>query len=135
MSMYEVGASAPFRAFHAMPVEGPEGELHAHDYRIEVVAEREQLDEHGMVIDLDLLRTALGEVLDPVRDTDLDALRPPHVDGVTVEVLARWIHTALAERLEPTGGEVLRVRVWESATEFAGYRDGLRAASRDVSGP
>lgn len=128
-SMHEVGASAPFRAFHAMPVDGPEGELHAHDYRVEVVAQRDELDQHGMVVDLDLLRGAVAEVLEPVRDADLEPLRPPEVDGVTVEVLARWIHASLAERLEPAGVQVLHVRVWESPTEFAGYRSELGSAS------
>ena len=36
-------------------VEGPEGELHEHDYRLEVVVEREKLDDRGMVCDLDVL--------------------------------------------------------------------------------
>ena len=44
------------RALHVMPdVEGPEGELHTHDYRIEVVVECERLDDRGMVCDLDVL--------------------------------------------------------------------------------
>ena len=34
---YEVGSSVTVRALHQMPVQGPEGELHAHDYRIDVV--------------------------------------------------------------------------------------------------
>ena len=39
--MYEVGTAVAVRALHVMPgVEGPEGALHAHDYRIEVVVER-----------------------------------------------------------------------------------------------
>jgi hypothetical protein len=33
---YEVGSSVTVRALHQMPVEGPEGELHAHDYLEEI---------------------------------------------------------------------------------------------------
>ena len=37
----------------------PEGELHAHDYRFDVVVARGELDEHGMVCDLDVLRATM----------------------------------------------------------------------------
>src|ERR687897_905641 len=60
---YEVGSSVTVRALHQMPVAGPEGELHPHDYRIDVVVGRRELDEHGMVCDLDALRAAGGDTL------------------------------------------------------------------------
>ena len=69
--MFEVGASTSFRAFHRMPDHPPpENERHPHDYRVEVVAERERLDERGMVCDLDVLDAALAEVADRLRDAD-----------------------------------------------------------------
>jgi 6-pyruvoyltetrahydropterin/6-carboxytetrahydropterin synthase len=38
----EVGLSRSVRAFHIMPgLPGPEGQLHDHDYRIEIVVDRE----------------------------------------------------------------------------------------------
>ncbi|MGH9276912.1 MAG: 6-pyruvoyl trahydropterin synthase family protein, partial [Acidimicrobiales bacterium] len=98
--MYEVGTGVEVRAQHVMPgVEGPEGRLHSHDYRIEVVVEREALDERGMVCDLDVLDAALGSIADQVRDQDLEVIRPPEAEAVTVEVFARWAHGALADAL------------------------------------
>jgi 6-pyruvoyltetrahydropterin/6-carboxytetrahydropterin synthase len=124
---YEIGAATALRAMHVMPVEGPEGELHAHDYRVEVVATRDELDAHGMVVDLDVVRAAMRSVLEPLRDTDLGSIAPTGVDGVTVEVFARWVHDALADTMAAEGAGSLRVRVWESETEFAGYAADLRA--------
>jgi 6-pyruvoyl tetrahydropterin synthase-like protein len=49
-----------------------------------------------------------------------------------VEVFARWVHDALAETLAAEGAETLRVRVWESENEFAGYAADLPAAERGV---
>jgi 6-pyruvoyltetrahydropterin/6-carboxytetrahydropterin synthase len=118
---YEVGAVTRLRAMHLMPVEGPEGELHAHDYRIEVVASRGTLDARGMVVDLDVLRAATASILDPFREADLGPIAPPEAHGVTVEVFARWVFEALAARLAAEGAERLGVRVWESENEFAGY--------------
>jgi len=67
--MHFVGTAVNVRALHVMPdVEGPESELHAHDYRIEVVVERERLDDRGMVCDLDVPDAALAATADSVRD-------------------------------------------------------------------
>jgi 6-pyruvoyltetrahydropterin/6-carboxytetrahydropterin synthase len=119
--MFEVGASTSFRAFHAMPDRPPpEGERHSHDYRVEVVAERERLDERGMVCDLDVLTSSLAEVAGDARDHDLSEVCGTEV--VTVEVFAAWIHDRLAEPLGGDGAEVVAVRVWESDDAFGGIR-------------
>jgi 6-pyruvoyltetrahydropterin/6-carboxytetrahydropterin synthase len=118
---YEVGSSIAVRALHRMPVEGPEGELHAHDYRIEAVVGRRELDEHGMVCDLDLLRAALRDTAAQIQDKDLERIRPASAEAVTVEVLARWAHRGLSARVRQAGGETLAVRVWETSADFAGY--------------
>jgi 6-pyruvoyl-tetrahydropterin synthase len=121
--MYEVGTSIEVRALHVMPgVKGPEGELHAHDYRLEVVVGRPDLGDRGMVCDLDVLDAALADVADRLRDADLEAIRPPDAEAVTVEVFARWLHGTLAGPVAESGGQHLAVRVWESPVAFGGYQ-------------
>lgn len=118
--MYEVGLSASFVARHVMPgAEGPEGQLHTHDYRLEVVVSRDALDDAGMVCDLDLLEATLRNVVAVVDDQDLEVIRPPDAEAVTVEVLARWAHGAIAAELALKAE--LSVRVWESPIAFGGY--------------
>src|SRR5580693_144199 len=95
----EVGLSRSVRAFHIMPgLPGPEGQLHDHDYRIEIVVDREQLD-----------------------GRDLEEIRPAEAEAVTVEVFARWVHDTLAPTVAAAGGEALAVRVWETPVAFGGY--------------
>ncbi|HEY7477692.1 MAG TPA: 6-carboxytetrahydropterin synthase [Actinomycetota bacterium] len=119
--MFEVGATTSFRAFHRMPGQPPpEDQRHPHDYRLEVVAEREDLDERGMVCDLDVLMGALAGTVDLVRDGDLWEVCG--TDVVTVEVLAAWIHGRLAAPLSGDGADVVAVRVWESEEAFGGIR-------------
>ncbi|MCU1428786.1 MAG: putative 6-pyruvoyl tetrahydropterin synthase [Actinomycetia bacterium] len=121
--MYEVGAAVDVRALHVMPgVEGPEGVLHAHDYRIEVVVERDDLDERAMVCDIDVLQAALDAAADHVRDVDLEVIRPAGAEAVTVEVFARWAHGAIADRVRSSGADALTVRVWETPMAYGGYR-------------
>jgi 6-pyruvoyl-tetrahydropterin synthase len=119
---FEVGTSVGFEAFHRQPVEGPEGELHAHPYRMEVVVERTSLDDRGMVCDLDVLNAAVRDAVSKVEGQDLESIRPPEAEAVTVEVLARWAHSALVEAVRLAGGEHLAIRVYESDAEFGGYR-------------
>jgi 6-pyruvoyltetrahydropterin/6-carboxytetrahydropterin synthase len=119
--MFEVGASARFVAFHRMPTQPPpENERHPHDYRVEVVAERERLDERGMVCDLDVVTSSLAEVAGRARDRDLADVCG--ADEVTVEVLAGWIHEQIAPTLKADGAESVAVRVWESDDAFGGIR-------------
>jgi 6-pyruvoyltetrahydropterin/6-carboxytetrahydropterin synthase len=120
---FEVGASADLRALHRIPwLPPPEGDLHEHEYRVEVVIERATLDGRGMVIDLDVVEAALSEAVAAVEGKDLDSIRPPEAEAVTVEILARWFHERLADAIAAAGGEALAVRVWESPTAFGGYR-------------
>jgi 6-pyruvoyltetrahydropterin/6-carboxytetrahydropterin synthase len=121
--MYEVGANENVTAWHVMPgMEGPEGQLHSHDYRIDVVVAREDLDEQGMVCDLDVLREALGGATARVRDQNLEIIQPENADAVTVEIFARWLHDQLDAALRGTSDDaVLSVRVWETPEAFGGY--------------
>jgi 6-pyruvoyltetrahydropterin/6-carboxytetrahydropterin synthase len=124
--MYEVGTSENVIAWHVMPgMEGPEGELHSHDYRIDVVVARDELDDQGMVCDLDVLRAALGGAAEQVRDRNLEIIQPQDADAVTVEIFARWVHDRLRAALGANGA-TLQVRVWETPDAFGGYTAGLR---------
>jgi 6-pyruvoyltetrahydropterin/6-carboxytetrahydropterin synthase len=120
--MYEVGLRQSFRAWHVIPdMEGPEGELHSHDYRLDVVLSRSELDNKGMVCDIDVVEAALRETVERIAEKDLEVIRPPDAHAVTVEVLARWVHSSLAGRLPNDPAQTLHVRVWESPVAFGGY--------------
>ena len=122
--MYSTGTAARVRASHVMPgLPPPEGDPHEHDYRLEVVVNRAELDERGMVVDLDLLDGALSEVVTILDGAELDRVVAPEMraEAVTVEVFARWLHRRVASRLGAVPGAGLSVRVWESAVAFGGY--------------
>jgi 6-pyruvoyltetrahydropterin/6-carboxytetrahydropterin synthase len=128
---FEVGALSELRALHRIPwLPPPEGDLHAHDYRVEVVVGRATLDGRGMVCDLDVVEAALQAAVAAVEGKDLDSIRPPEAEAVTVEILARWFHGRLADAIRAAGGETLVVRVWESPTAFGGYRARLPTSSK-----
>src|ERR1700752_2522383 len=119
---FEVGLSRSVRASHIMPgMPGPEGQLHEHDYRLEVVVDRGQLDDRGMVCDLDVLEAALTELTGRVEGRNLEEIRPAGAEAVTGEVFARWVHDTLSPAVAAAGGERMAVRVWETPVAFGGY--------------
>ena len=125
--MYEVGIYKSFEAWHVMPhMEGPEGELHPHDYRFDVVVSRAELDDRGMVCDLDVLDAALDKVVGVVDGQNLEVIQPPDAEAVTVEVLARWAHGELAAQLAIDAD--VSVRAWESPVAFGGYAAPIRSS-------
>lgn len=127
--MYETGTALHVRSFHVMPgMPPPEGERHAHDYRLDVVVRRDELDERGMVVDLDVLDEALRSAAAQVDGADLEQVLPD-AEAVTVELFAGWLHGQLAASLGPLPAVVLAVRVWESPVAFGGYTASLRSAS------
>jgi 6-pyruvoyltetrahydropterin/6-carboxytetrahydropterin synthase len=122
--VYETGTALQVRAFHLMPgMPPPEGERHSHDYRLDVVVRRDDLDDRGMVVDLDLLDRALTDAAAQVDGADLEKILDAEV--VTVEVFARWVHDRLAAAVGGLRGATLAVRVWESPVAFGGYTASL----------
>lgn len=121
--MYEAGVVARFDAQHVMRgMEGPEGVLHSHDYRIDVTARRDSLDDLGMVVDLDVLQAAVDDVVRRVKGMNLDdVVVPRDSESVTVEALAYWIHGEIAKAIAGSGVEDLHVRTWETDDAFGGY--------------
>jgi 6-pyruvoyl-tetrahydropterin synthase len=120
--VYETGTALEVRAFHVMPgMPPPEGQRHSHDYRLDVIVSRDDLDERGMVVDLDLLHEALRSAAARVDGADLETIQPADAEAVTVEVFARWLHDQLSAALGRLPGGTLAVRVWESPVAFGGY--------------
>ena len=120
---YEVGLSRNVRAFHVMPgLPGPEGQLHDHDYRIEIMVSRDQLDDRAMVCDLDVLEEALTRLTERIEGRNLEEIRPADAEAVTVEVFARWVHDTLSAAIAAGDGATLAVRIWETPVAFGGYR-------------
>lgn len=107
--------------------EGPEGERHQHDYRIDILVARSELDENGMVWDIDGLDAALAAILSSLEGKDLELVVRDDASAVTVEVLARWVHSELSRYMRTTDEAMVRIRVWESPTAFGGYSAPMRS--------
>lgn len=97
------------------PVFGPAQGMHGATFTVDAAFFAEEIDAHGLVVDIGLAVEALSAVLAPLRYTNLDTV--PAFEGrfTTTEFLCGEIHRGLAVRLRAgelkDGGRVRRLRV------------------------
>jgi 6-pyruvoyltetrahydropterin/6-carboxytetrahydropterin synthase len=122
--MYTVAVSQNFIARHYLVgVEaGPENQLHAHDYRIEVQLEGWSLNEHGYLVDIDVIKENLEALLAGYRDRTLNDA--PEFDGLnpSVERFARIVCDGLFKRIRTSGIKAVTVKLWEDESAWAAFR-------------
>jgi 6-pyruvoyl-tetrahydropterin synthase len=111
---------------------GPAQALHGATYVVDATFRAEQLDPHGVVVDIGAATTALQGVLGEFSYSNLD--EQPSLAGIntTTEVLARIVADRLADRVAAGGcgahvGHLreLEVVLHESHVARAGYQRGL----------
>ncbi|WP_434621079.1 6-pyruvoyl trahydropterin synthase family protein [Tabrizicola sp. M-4] len=97
------------------PVFGPAQGMHGATFTVDAAFFAEDIDGHGLVVDIGLAVEALAAVLQPLRYRNLDEV--PEFKGkfTTTEFLCGVIHRGMAERLRAgelkDGGRVKRLRI------------------------
>ena len=128
--MYSVGVSDHIMVAHSLRGEvfGPARRLHGATYVVRAVVIAPDVDADGIVVDIGRLRTALRETLAPLEYQNLDELPELAGRNTTTEFLCRWVHEALAARLDPRRSSTrwgtdarLRITLVESPTAWASY--------------
>lgn len=122
--MYRVAISRDFIARHLLVGGdwGRENQDHAHHYRAEVQLEGDQLDQHGYLLDIEVLEKTLLEVIDIYRDRVLNDIDVFQGLNPSLEHFSRIIHRQLSERLNFSNHK-LTVRLWENQTDWASYSE------------
>lgn len=109
------------------PVFGPAQGLHGATFTVDAAFFTEDIDAHGLVVDIGLATEALNDTLAPLRYKNLDEV--PEFAGkfTTTEFLCRHIFDAMAARLRAgdlnDAGRVkrLRIKLHESHVARAWY--------------
>lgn len=126
--MYSLGVRREFSARHYLVGGdwGPENIEHSHRYRVELVLEAMELDEHGFLVDIVEVERHLEAVVGIFQGKILNTLPPFLGANPSIERLAAALHRALRDRL---GGQPLlltfAVTVWEDDIAWTSYREGL----------
>ncbi len=122
--MYELDVELEFSAAHHLrDYPGKCSRLHGHNYRVEVGVIGAELDEYGMLIDFGRLKDLCREVVAELDHTLLNDHPFFQQYNPTSENIARYIFGEMGQRLADTPVVVTSVRVWESASSSATYRE------------
>jgi 6-pyruvoyltetrahydropterin/6-carboxytetrahydropterin synthase len=122
--VYELTVQRHFSAAHALrEYEGACSRLHGHNYQVEVVVARHSLDELGMAMDFGELKRICDEVIEGLDHRLLNDLEPFVQQNATSERIAEHIFHEIGMRLQKTSVVLSQVRVWETPTSAATYRE------------
>lgn len=118
--MYSVKVEANFSSAHNLRgYKGKCEELHGHNWKVEVVLAKEQLDKIGMVADFKYIRMKLNYVLDKLDHKYLNKITYFKKVNPTSENIAKYIY----DQVTRLGLVVRLVTVWENATSCATYEE------------
>ena len=122
--IWELTVRRCFSAAHALrEYEGSCSRLHGHNYEVEVTAARSSLDQAGMVIDFGELKRICDEVIAELDHRLLNELAAFSESNATSERIAEYIYHQVQRRLVGHRAVLQAVRVWETPTSAATYRE------------
>ena len=120
--MYEIKIVTTFSAAHSLRnYPGNCKNIHGHNWKIEVVMQREHLDDLGMSIDFRMLKQETEGLLNTLDHTFLNDHSPFNTINPTAENMARWLYEALSKRVNGPRAKVSRLSVWENENSSASY--------------
>jgi 6-pyruvoyltetrahydropterin/6-carboxytetrahydropterin synthase len=120
--MYQLAITRDFIARHFLVGGdwGAENQEHSHHYRAEVSVEGQQLDQHGYLIDIVALESALAGIINAYADRVLN--QQPAFAGLnpSIEHFSRILWEHLRDVLVLPGRK-LTVKLWENDHDWAAY--------------
>ncbi len=120
--MFQVSIETCFSAAHRLEnYKGLCENLHGHNWKVEATVASEILDDAGMVIDFNLLKLKLQNILDVLDHQYLNEIDPFTKLNPSSENLAVYIFERLASALKGSPVRLTSVSVWESDRAKATY--------------
>jgi 6-pyruvoyltetrahydropterin/6-carboxytetrahydropterin synthase len=117
--MFEITVKAEFCAAHTVTIGGVPETVHGHNWRVIAAVQAETLDSDGFVCDFHIVEKALGDIIAPFVNNDLNATEPFDTLSPTAEHIARHIADELTSRTESSLPADARIS-WVSITEAPG---------------
>jgi 6-pyruvoyltetrahydropterin/6-carboxytetrahydropterin synthase len=116
--VYSLKVESNFSSAHNLrQYKGKCESLHGHNWKIEAIAESENLDKTGMVMDFKLIKSELNIILEKLDHKYLNKIKPFEKINPTSENIARFIYESLKKKV----AGIKSITVWENPTSSATY--------------
>ncbi len=122
--MYRLAVQRDFVAQHFLIGGdwGPENNWHSHHYRVELMLEGHDLDQHGYLVDIVDVEANLNELVARYRDKTLNELEEFKGLNPSIEHFARIFAQAMSARIKAQNISAVTVTIWENEIAWASYR-------------
>lgn len=122
--IYTIKTINHFSAAHVIPGHpGACSRLHGHNFKVEVEMQGTQLNEIGIAIDFQDVKTATLALIDQLDHQNLNDIPPFNQIIPTAENIAAWIYQQLAIVFANTDARLVAVMVWESENSGVRYTE------------
>ena len=120
--MYRLAVTRNFIAQHFLIGGdwGAENVKHSHPYKVEVLLRGATLNQHGYLVDIVELESALTQIIAQFSDRTLNDLKPFAGINPSLERFAKVLYEDLCARLDLKGLS-LKVKLWENERDWAAY--------------
>lgn len=124
MGIFEVMIERNFSSAHQLRgYKGKCENLHGHNYKIEIYARGQELNNIGLLIDFGDLKKAADQVVKYLDHRNINELPPFDVElNPSAENLAKFILDWVAARVGDERVQVYKVRCFETPTSIATYQ-------------
>ena len=106
---------------------GPENQLHAHHYKVEIILEGDRLDEHGYLVDIADVEVHLEKLVTYFRDKTLNELSEFKGLNPSIEHFCRIFLKAVSDKIKAKNLTALTVKIWENEIAWTSYREKFQA--------
>jgi 6-pyruvoyltetrahydropterin/6-carboxytetrahydropterin synthase len=106
---------------------GPENQLHAHHYKVEILLEGDQLDEHGYLVDIVDVEVQLEKLVNYFRDKTLNDLSQFKGLNPSIEHFCRIFLKAISGKIKVNNLNAMTVKIWENEIAWTSYREKFQA--------
>jgi 6-pyruvoyltetrahydropterin/6-carboxytetrahydropterin synthase len=123
MGTFEVMIERNFSSAHQLRgYKGKCENLHGHNYKIEIYARGNELDNVGLLVDFVELKAAADEVVQYLDHRNINEL-PPFVKlQPSAENLAKYVLEKISSRIDDDRVRIYKVRCFETPTSVATYQ-------------
>lgn len=122
--MYRIAVSRTFIAQHYLVGGdwGAENHPHSHNYKVEIQIKGDTLNQHGYLVDIVDIESALEVQVDKFQDKLLNDL--PEFEGLnpSIEHFSRILCQSIAEIIQKENAVLIRIKLWENEEAWASYQ-------------
>jgi 6-pyruvoyl-tetrahydropterin synthase len=131
-SYYEIALDVFFNARHFVTMNGLQGAMHSHSYRVRVRCQSSELESQDhVVVGYAVIRDRLTLIVKAYNNQCLNDLPPFKRLQTTTENLSAIIFQQLERSLSGIPVKLIEVAVWESPTNSIAYRKSARYVRND----